>query len=481
LRQGLHARAAHHARKALRQSPTDHRARSILAAASLGVGRFESALEVLEPLARERPGDPAILFNLASALRGLRRFEDAGKEVDQALAVNGADAQLIAMKARLLIGRRRLDEALRTLDQALRSMPGHPSLAIEFAKLVPADRCEEALEHLAAARRNAAWQPPPVRHALDFAHADLLERLARYEEAFAAYEAANAARNMAWDPDAHASRIDAMIAAWSRERVESLPGAIEGAPSPIFIVGMPRSGTTLLDQILSMHPLVMAGGEQMIIPRAVMRLAGTPRGVLPLLDDPSRLSRPGVLSSAKDVRDHYAGLVEDEPRVTDKFPQNMLHLGAISLLSPGAKVVHCVRDPLDTCLSGYFQNLLGTMPYMYDLEHIGRFYADYRRLMEHWREVLDLEVLEVEYERLVSDQEAQPRRLLDFLVLEWEPACLEFHASDQAVVTASDTQVANAMYTTSVERWRRHAPRLGPLVEALGELATPEQRRAVGH
>ena len=477
LRRGQHTHAAHHARDALKRTPRDPQARTVLAAASLGLGRFEDALEILEPLARERPNDIAVLFNLATAMRGMRRFDEAVAVLDRALASRAADPQLVALKARLRVGQGRLDEALTLLSKAIERTPGEPSLAIEFARVAPdAGRIDEAIGHLEAAQWNAAGLPAPVRHALDFAHADALEAAGRHDVAFEAYRRANAARNMPWDPDAHTARVDAMIDAWTPGRLDDLPRADpDEAHAPIYIVGMPRSGTTLVDQILSMHPAVHAGGEQMIIPRSVMRLANTPRGVLPMLDDPSNLTRAGVAAAASEIKTHFDALA-DEPFVTDKFPQNMLHLGAIALLTPGARVVHCLRDPLDTCLSCYFQNFLGTMPYMYDLAHIGRFYADYRRLMDHWREALDLPIHDLSYESLVRDQEAETRRLLDFLGLPWEPACLDFHTSTQGVVTASEAQVAKPIYTTSVARWRRHAPRLQALAEALGDHVTPDQR-----
>lgn len=474
---GRHAEARDHALNAVATNPLDDKAKLILASACLGLGRFEDAAETLRPLAGTYQHDLAIQFNYAAALRGLRRLDDALEVVDKALTRAPGDAQLIGLKARLLTGLRRSDAAADLLLASMDLSRPSPALAIQLAQVAEtAGAIQTALSHLDACL--PLQLPPQMEHAVRFARADLLETTERYEEAFQAYVSANQSRRMSWNHEQHTRRIDAMINSWSAKRLESLPRAhVENPPcTPVFIVGMPRSATTLIDQTLSMHPLVHAGGEQMTVPRLVMRLASTPRGVLPMLDDPGVLS-PGALNDAATTYLQTSrALSPDEPIITDKFPQNALHLGLIALMFPGAKVIHCLRDPLDTCVSCYFHSFLGTMPYMYDLEHIGSFYRDYRRLMDHWRAVLDLDILEISYETFVADQEGQVRGLLDHLDLEWEPACLAFHESKQAAVTASEAQVARPLNAGSVQRWRRHAERLGPLARALGDRLPAEHR-----
>ena len=479
-RAGLHASAARQARLALREEPGSQQIRLLLAASLLGIGQFEEACDLLGPLADERPNDPAVLFNLASALRGLSRFDDAHEAIDKALSGRPHDSQLIAMKARLLIGQHRLEEASGLVSEALARRSGDPFLALEFAKVAPlADRHDEALSALADAKSQAAMAAPAVMHAINFATAKLLDSAGRHEEAFQACVQANKSRNMPWDASRHTTRIDQMIGAWSSDTFERLQKADVASPQ-IYVVGMPRSATTLVEQILSMHPDVSASGEQMIIPRVVKNLANTPRGLLPLLIDPSRLGAGQIQDAASEVAAHFGGLVDTQRFVTDKFPQNMLHLGAIALLTPGAKIVHCRRDPLDTGLSCFFQNFLGTMPYMYDLEHIGRFYADYLRLMDHWRDVLDLQIHEFDYKQVIADQEGETRRLLEFLGLDWEPACLQFERSRHSVVTASDVQVSQALYASSLGRWSAYAQHLEPLARPLRHLLTDQQREAIG-
>lgn len=474
---GRFAQARDHALQAIAMNPLDEKAKMVLASANLGLGRFEEAADALRPLASAYPHDSSLQFNYASALRGLRRLDEALQVVDNGLGVAPGDAQLIGLKARLLTGLRRSDAAAEILLANMDTSRPSPPLAIQFARLAEGTGAiDAALSHLDACL--PLQMPPPMANAVRFARADLLEASGRYEEAFEAYVAANQARRMPWDVQQHTARIDAMIEAWSAPRLASLPRADVRQPActPIFIVGMPRSATTLIDQTLSMHPQVHAGGEQMTVPRLVMRLASTPRGVLPLLDDPGVLAADALSNAATTYLDAARALSPDEPMITDKFPQNALHLGLISLMFPGAKVIHCQRDPLDTCVSCFFHNFLGAMPYMYDLEHIGAFYNDYRRLMDHWRDVLDLDILDVTYETLVADQEAQVRRVLEHLDLEWEPACLEFHTSRQAAVTASETQVARPLHAGSVARWHRHAGRLGALARALGDRLPAEHR-----
>jgi hypothetical protein len=246
-----------------------------------------------------------------------------------------------------------------------------------------------------------------------------------------------------------------------------------GDPSqkPVFIVGMPRSGTTLAEQIIASHGHVAAAGE-IGIPRGIaMSLGygapdekGFARRVRALTQHEARtLAREGLA-----ILNRFS---TSATRITDKLPHNFQFLGLAALLFPKAKIIHCRRNPLDTCVSCFLTPLREEHSYAQDLTTLGAYYREYAALMDHWRHVLPMPILEVEYEALVTDLEAQSRRLIDFIGLEWDRACLDFQTSGRAVHTLSRSQVRRPVYTTSIGRWRRYEKHLGPLLAALGDLA----------
>jgi hypothetical protein len=241
-----------------------------------------------------------------------------------------------------------------------------------------------------------------------------------------------------------------------------------GDPSeqPVFVVGMMRSGTSLLEQILDCHPQVHGHGERNEIAQIAMALqqaAGAPY--------PGCLATVDAATVAKYAAGYLAFLRKDAPdalRSIDKLPHNFSHLGLISLLFPRARIIHCVRDPLDTCLSNYFTDFNEKNTFTYDLPALAHEYREYRRLMAHWLAVLPNPVLEVPYEGLVDDLESWSRRAVAFLGLDWDNACLAFHENKRPVFTKSLWQVRQPLYRDSVGRWRRYARHLGPLFDGLG-------------
>lgn len=253
------------------------------------------------------------------------------------------------------------------------------------------------------------------------------------------------------------------------ETIESLRGAGDPSDVPIFVLGMPRSGTTLTEQILASHPDVYGAGEL----HDLLHLSGHPKGVS---TEGFPLSMHGLTPAdlaAMGAR-YVAGLRERAPesrRITDKMPANFFCVGLIHLMLPNAKIVHVNRNPVDTCLSGFTRLFNKSQYHSYDLAEIGRYYRNYAQLMNHWRAVLPPGAfLDVQYEDLVADNEGQARRLLDYCNLEWSDACLDFHKTERTVRTASVTQVRQPIYNSSVERWRKYEQFLGPLLQELGDL-----------
>jgi hypothetical protein len=247
--------------------------------------------------------------------------------------------------------------------------------------------------------------------------------------------------------------------------VEAPAGNGFSGAAPIFVVGMPRTGTTLVERILSSHPLVASAGESQNLPLLVKRAAGTRSNRV--LDE-ATVAEAASLDFSALGRDYVASTRPPgrKPRFVDKMPLNFLYLGYIHLALPNAKIVCLRRHPLDTCLSNFrqlFARDFSYYNYAYDLGDVGSYYVLFDSLMRHWRETLPGKILEVEYERLVEDQEAQTRRLLEFCGLPWASECLDFHENRSPVATASAVQVRTPMNAASVGRWRHYAAELSML------------------
>ena len=308
---------------------------------------------------------------------------------------------------------------------------------------------------------------------LGFALGKAYDDMGEYDRAFGHLQKANRIKRESLRYDvADDERLAERIAAVFNREFLNRHADPDGPPGqPIFIVGMPRSGTTLVEHILASHSRVYGGGER----ADLRRLAGGlntlsptgrdfPDGVADL--GPKDLNRLGR-TYMEDVRRH----APDAPRITDKAPGNFRYLGLIHLMLPGARIIHCVRGPVDTCLSCYKLLFVSGQNFSYDLVELGRYYRLYTRLMDHWRAVMPGRILDVRYEDLVAGQERETRRLLEFCGLAWEDACLSFHTTRRLVKTASATQVRQPIYGTAVDGWKPYARHLGPLLEALGPLA----------
>jgi tetratricopeptide (TPR) repeat protein len=311
--------------------------------------------------------------------------------------------------------------------------------------------------------------PTEERIAVGFALGKLLDDADRYEEAFAHYAQGNAlvkkqqaAGGEHFDAGEFHRYIDQAIECFTPQFFANRQGWGEASDVPVFIVGTPRSGTTLVEQIAASHPDVFGAGERKDIYPIAMALGGG-NGVAA-----HRWNIESVKTAAKTQLDVLRALGGAASRVIDKMPDNVLQLGLISLLFPSARVIFCRRGPQDNCLSCYFQWFKNGNLWSYDLADCGRRFLEIDRLANHWLRVLPLKMLEVQYEDMVADLEGQSRRLIDFLGLSWNAACLDFHKTQRTVVTASTWQVRQPIYTRSVGRWRNYEKHLGPLLEVLG-------------
>jgi tetratricopeptide (TPR) repeat protein len=407
---------------------------------------------------------------LGVALWTLGRHDEAMERYKAALALQPNHAEAYANAGNVLNESGRTGEARQAFEKAIALAPQRPAFyrhLFSLRPVAPGDPHLAALEDLA---RSEAAMTRPDRIELHFtlgkAYADLGQR----QRSLRHYIEGNALKRatLAYDESKVFAYFEDMARAFPASFFERhRPAPSDAIPAPIFIVGMPRSGTTLIEQILASHPAVFGGGELIEFELA---LTGDAVGVGAAMP-PERMAALGN-DEFRDVGRRYLdklrAFAPGTPHVTDKMPSNFGLAGAILAALPNAKIVHARRDAVDTCLSCFAQLFGGEQPFTYDLGELGRYYRAYERLMEHWAAVLPREsFLEVRYETLVDDFEAQTRRLVAFCGLPWDDACLSFHKTQRTVITASVNQVRKPIYRTSIGRWREREPLLQTLYNAL--------------
>ena len=287
--------------------------------------------------------------------------------------------------------------------------------------------------------------------------ANIHDDAGHFDEAWQLLHATNKAHAVSYDFNTRVELVDATLAAFC-EIADSGVRSTNDSTQPVFIVGMPRSGTSLTEQILQSHAQVYGLGETPL-------LAQTCDGLHPAAFN--QASSEQLNAMAEDYLAKASAQCRDARIITEKTPHHFLYLGAIERMFPNARIIHCSRNPLDTLLSCYFQDFASAeLAYTYDLKALAAFYKQYQRVMSHWREHLQLPVFELQYESLVSDQEKVSRELVEFLGLDWDPACLEFHKSRRTVRTSSYAQLRQSLYDRSVDRHRNY-PEYSQMMQSL--------------
>jgi tetratricopeptide (TPR) repeat protein len=302
---------------------------------------------------------------------------------------------------------------------------------------------------------------------LGYALGKVYDSLGKYESAFRYYKLANNLNSSKYHIEAHVAHVQEIVDVYNQEYTSALPQYSESNDSPIFIIGMPRSGTTLVEQILSRHPKVHATGELTFIVDIVRNLCGKLATNNINLSIIRQLNVEDFKNRAEEYMCRVTELLGSADRFTDKLPTNYMYLGLISQMFPKAKIIHCNRDPRDTCLSIYFQDLGSFHAYSNDLCDTAYVYSEYVRLMNHWRNVLNIPILDIYYEDIVSDIKGNVERILDFCDLDWEDECLLFYKSERLVATSSFDQVKQPIYNQSAGRWRNYKQHLGDIEQIL--------------
>jgi hypothetical protein len=410
---------------------------------------------------------PTTLLLEARLARRAAETDRALARCDEALRFEDAAPAAMLIRVGVLEEAGRVTEARATLDRLLhrhRLDPGGPPLSvrIEEAKvLVQEGRRRDAIARIEALLPLCGNAPEPRRSML-YLKAKALDRDGAYDEAMEVAFAANAIGRLEFDPRVYAEQVDALIANWSMERMRSYPRSACVDERPVFVAGMPRSGTTLIDQIIDAHPEAAGVGELATIESFALRLSRAYRHDLPPPSCFGPFADPASLTAVADG--YLASIASGAPtarRIVNKALGNNRLVGLLALLFPRTRIIHAVRDPRDvavSCIMGGFNNAL--YPWTTRLEWVASAWEQSMRLMEHWKRVLDIDILEVRYERLVSAPDVEFPRLLDFLGLPWDERCRRFHETGRTVRTLSYDQVNRPLYATSAGRWERYARQL---------------------
>lgn len=423
-------------------------------------GKYINAQKYYERALETNPSYIKSIRNIGMVQRSLGHFEKAKAYYDKALAIEPDNLETKLSMAKLLGDMGRFEEAEQYGLEVLKdrkSAPDAISSLMRMRKMTLQDG--HLLKHARALLGENLF--PRQLSALNFALGKYHDDLKEYEKAFEHYSKANALiKDVApkYNPEADKEMINRWISVMNSDLVEKAARQGSRSELPVFILGMPRSGTTLIEQIISSHPLAAGAGELSFWGEYFNKY----REQLFLGDISSQM----ITDIEKACVENLRQFDDKAERITDKMPGNYAYLGLIHAVFPRARIIHARRHPVDTCLSIFFQNFNFAHAYSYDLQHLVERYRLYQKLMEHWCDILpENMVMEVVYEDLIEDQELWTKRIIDFAGLPWDDSCIDFHLSNRPVQTASKWQVRQKIYKTSKARWERYEPWLGPLRE----------------
>ena len=423
-----------------------------------------------------KPHRVAVLNTLSEGLTQTGNLDGAIELLRDEIVRQPTEVSLISGLGHVLLLGDRKDEAIKLAEESLEQ--GIDSLAVAsiFGRAVlRSDRMNEGIEMLERMIEkipDTGVEAPLGRAYNALGH--LYDRAKRYDEAIDAFTKSNNLVNAVYIDEKVKYQVELLKAGWTADRYVGVPRPPTGTPRPVFIVGMPRSGTTLTEQIIDAHPLVYGAGELGLISELFQQAAPNPKN--PFEAGPDDYDPMKIAELANIYRRETIAMA-DNPNVqviTDKAPMNFWYMGMIALAFPDAKIIHCRRDPRDNCLSCFFQALNPGHSYSFDQRNCGLFYRHYRDITDHYTEVLaddrvGFEVFENQYEDTVADVGAKTHALLDFVGLEFDEACLNFHESGRVALTLSNDQVRQPIYKTSTKRHERYAGHIDALVEALGD------------
>ena len=436
------------------------------------IGQHDNVINYLSKALKSAPDNLEVHLRMGNEYLTQGRLADAKNHFETCLNLAPAHPQVIASLAKALIREGQYEEANNLLTPLMSEdcRPEYILAACVYADISDFFGCRDItikrLEHL------ASLDDIPEQDLCQayFALGKLLDRTGDYDNAFLYFRKANQLKQVHYNFREDALFANQIISSWTHQFNSSVPRLHKTREKirPVFIIGMPRSGTSLVEQILASHPQVTAMGELTDIPKLAEHLQANagPDAYYP------NYLKTLTIKTLTNAADSYINRLlpacnKHTRLVTDKLPFNFWYVGLIHLLFPKAKIIHCTRGPLDTCLSCYFQDFSGGNDFACDLESLGLFYQSYQKVMDHWDTVLDVKIHTVSYEKLIKNPENIISDLLRHCGLKWDSHCLDFHKTARPVVTASHHQVRQPIYTHSTGRWKHYENHIGPLRKGL--------------
>lgn len=465
-------------REALRLQPDYPEAYNTLGAILFSLGKLAEAEKAARKVIASRPDYPEAYTNLGAILHNQGRLSESEAALIHAIALKPNYAEAHKNLGVVLKNQGKLAEAEAAFRDAIACQPNYAEVYKHLGELKKYSDPKgdiAAMEKLLSQSGTASQESMNLCFALGKAYEDI----GNYDRAFDYFSKGNQLKRQSLNFNIAnvETYVNRTIEVFTKSLFAKYNQVGLASDLPILIVGMPRSGTTLVEQILASHPQVYGAGELPYLNQMTNKLARAlsveVKGLklhfpesMTKINASKQLQKAGELY-IKALRKHDA----EARYITDKMPDNSFRIGVLHLMLPQVKIIHCLRNPADTCLSCYQKLFAQGQSFSYDLKDLGRYYQLYHRMMQHWHAVLPGQILKVQYEDVVASQEEKAREILDFCGIEWDDACLNFYQSDRTVKTASAAQVRQPIYTTSVQRWRRYERQLAPLLEALGPLA----------
>lgn len=437
------------------------------------LARYEDALASYDKALELTPDRAEIHHTRGSTLHQLKRLEDAIASCDRALALKPDYAEAYHTRGLCMADRGDMREAEKMYLKGLELRPSFPDPWFSLVEI----RKYRDKDHPDVGSIRSLLDKPGLslhgRECLYFSLGKIYDDCGLYDEAFESYRRANEMRNTAvsYDPNKVKETTDHIIKVFSRDFMAQPFASASDSEAPLFIVGMPRSGTTLMAQILSNHRAIGSAGE---LPTMLEFISALPQLTGVRIPYPEGVRNITPMLAARLIAEYEKRLRRacgaGVTQVVDKHPLNFWHLGFIAKLFPNARVIHCTRHPLDTGLSNFFQRFTFAYDYSFDLRNIGHYYGQYARTVQHWRSVLPTTLIEVSYEDMITNTEQVARQIVASLGLPWDARCLTPQTNPSAVDSASKWQVRQPIYRQSLERWRHYEKHLGPLKEMLAGL-----------
>lgn len=450
--------------QALTLQPGNAQVHRHLGASLIIMGQVKKAITCFEQALSLRPDYFAVRIDLALALRHLGRAEEALVPLEEAIGLKPDDIEAHINLALTLKQLGQIEPAIERLEQLLMIRPACGRAYYHISMITPKQELIPVVEKLVS-------DPSlPNGDAMygHFALGNFFDSGKSFAQAFKHYLRANALQRQTLTYDARENRqyVDSLIKVYSKGFFQGKRQFGSASRLPVFIVGMPRSGTSLIEQILSSHALVHGAGEIRACPAINYSIAHQLKYARPEPECMSLIDRKMVEENSARYLQELALHCPTAVRITDKEPGNFFRIGLIKTLFPDARIIHCQRNPLDNCTSVFF-HCFTAFRCSFEMTELGQFHRDYQRLMTHWHKLFPGEIFTVQYEELVADQERVSKRLIDYLGLQWDEKCLDFHNNERNVVSPSNLQIRQPMYETSINRWKRYEKYLQPLIEVL--------------